>query len=260
MNVCWVIDETSFYHPDMLAEFLRNTPDKVTGVVIVTKIPRKHNIEAYLIRNFYQLHVSEIVKLIFRKFTNQLLNFFTKPTTQNTHFYSVRSVCKAFEIPFIEAHNTLNEERIFQFLQQASPDVIISSNSLIFSKKLLALPRIACINRHSGLLPAYGGLWPVFQAMANQEEQCGVSIHIMESGIDKGAVLTQQAIKITTNDTVDSLYQQCFAISAALILQALEKIRNNDFSPITNNLSPSYYSFPTSEDWRKFRKAGKRFI
>ncbi len=260
MNVCWVIDETSFYHPDMLAQFLRNTPDKVTGVVIVTKIPRKHNIEAYLIRNFYHLHFTEIVKLVFRKIKNQLLNFFSTPKKNNTHFYSVNSVCKAFEIPYIEAHYTLNEERILQFLSQASPDVIISSNSLIFSKKLLALPRFACINRHSGLLPAYGGLWPIFQAMANQEELCGVSIHLMETGIDKGAVLSQQAIKITANDTVDTLYQQCFAISAALILQALDKIRNNDFSPVITNLSPSYYSFPTSKDWKKFRKAGKRFI
>ncbi|MCX7745199.1 MAG: formyltransferase family protein [Flavobacteriales bacterium] len=260
MNICWVIDETSFYHPDMLAEFLRKTTDKVTGIVIVRKIPRKHNIETYLVRNFYQLHISEIIKLVFRKFYNQLLNYFTKPSTKQTRFYSVRNVCNAFGIPYIEAHNTLNKEEIFQFLQQGAPDVIISSNSLIFSKKLLALPRIACINRHSGLLPAYGGLWPVFQAMANQETQCGVSIHLMETGIDKGAVLCQKAVDITDKDTVDSLYQKCFSISAELILQALDKIRKKDFTPVINNLSPSYYSFPTPHDWEKFRKAGKRFI
>lgn len=260
MKICWVIDETGFYHPDMLAEFLRNTKDEVTGIVVVTQIPPKHNIELYLKRNFYRLRPLEIIKLMLRKINNQLHNFFSKPSRHHTHFYSVRSVCKAFGIPFIEAKKTLNEQRIFEFLQQASPDVIISSNSLIFSKKLLSLPKIACINRHSGLLPSYGGLWPVFQAMAQGESQCGVSIHLMEQGIDKGAVLTQQAIDIKPESTVDSLYKQCFSISSSLILQALEKIRKKDFEPIRNDFTPSYYSFPSASDWKKFRKAGKRFI
>lgn len=260
MKICWVIDETGFYHPDMLAEFLRTTKDQVTGIVVVTKIPRKHNIELYLVRNFYRLRPLELLKLVVRKITNQLYNLFTKPSRHHTHFYSVRSVCKAFDIPFIEAKKTLNLQCIFEFLQQASPDVIISSNSLIFSKKLLSLPKIACINRHSGLLPSYGGLWPVFQAMAHGENQCGVSIHLMEQGIDKGAVLIQQAIEITSASTVDSIYQQCFSISSSLILQALEKIRNQDFDPVKNDLKPSYYTFPSASDWEKFRKAGKRFI
>lgn len=260
MKVCWVIDETGFYHPDMLAEFLRTTKDEVTGIVVVTKIPRKHNIELYLIRNFYRLRPLEIAKLAIRKITNQLYNLFTRPARHHSHFYSVRSVCRAFGISYIEAEYTLNEQRILQFLQQSSPDVIISSNSLIFSKKLLSLPRFACINRHSALLPAYGGLWPVFQAMAHDENQCGVSIHLMEQGIDKGAVLCQQAIEIASESTVDSLYQQCFSISSSLILQALDKIRNQDFNPVKNNFTPSYYSFPLASDWKKFRKAGKRFI
>lgn len=260
MKICWVIDETGFYHPDMLAEFLRNTKDEVTGIVVVTKIPLKHNIELYVIRNFYRLRPFEIIKLIVRKINNQLLDFFSKPSRHHTHFYSVRSVCKAFGIPFIEAKKTLNEQRIFEFLQHASPDVIISSNSLIFSKKLLSLPRIACINRHSALLPAYGGLWPVFQAMAHGENQCGVSIHLMELGIDKGSILTQQAIEIKPESTVDSLYKECFSISSSLILQALEKIRNRDFDPVKNDLTPSYYSFPSAIHWKKFRKARKRFI
>jgi methionyl-tRNA formyltransferase len=260
MKVCWVIDETGFYHPDMLADFLRNTKDEVTGIVVVTKIPRKHNIELYLVRNFYRLRPLEILKLIIRKIINQLYNLFTKPNRHHTHFYSVRSVCKAFDISYIEAKNTLNEPRILQFLQQCSPDVIISSNSLIFSKKILSLPAIACINRHSALLPAYGGLWPVFQAMAHGEKECGVSIHLMEQGIDKGDVLCQQPVLITMQDTVSTLYQQCFAISSSLILQALDKLRNNDFTPVKNNFMPSYFSFPTANDWKKFRKAGKRFI
>ncbi len=260
MKVCWVIDETGFYHPDMLAEFLRNTKDEVTGIVVVTKIPRKHNIELYLVRNFFRLRPLEILKLIARKTINQFNNLFTIPSRQSKHFYSVRSVCKAFDISYIEAKNTLNDPRIFQFLQHCSPDVIISSNSLIFSKKILSLPSIACINRHSALLPAYGGLWPVFQAMAHGEKECGVSIHLMERGIDKGDVLCQQPILITSNDTVDTLYQQCFAISSSLILQALDKLRNNDFTPVKNNFKPSYFSFPTANDWIKFRKNGKRFI
>lgn len=56
-------------------------------------------------------------------------------------------------------------------------DVIISSQSLYFGKKILEIPVLCCINRHSGLLPNNGGLWPGFQAVRKGEPETGVSVH-----------------------------------------------------------------------------------
>lgn len=260
MKICWVIDETPFYHPDMLATFIRQSSDQVVGVVRVTHIPPKHNIELYMRRNFYKLQLPEIIRLMFRKIKYQLFDFFIPVSIHSNRFYSVRKVCKAFAIPFVTAYGSLNNAAILQFLKEINPDIVISSNSLIFSKQLLAIPRLACINRHSALLPSYGGLWPVFQALAHGENQVGVSVHIMLPQIDKGPILSQQAISVLPTDTVDSLYAQCFSISPALILQAIDTIREGSPNGLHLSHKPSYFSFPTCSDWSSFRKNKRRFV
>lgn len=259
MKLCWVIDETYFYHPDMLAEFIRQSPDQVVGVVIVNKIPPKHNIQSYIIRYIFKLRLGEFLRLVLARFRYAFLNLITKPSAANTHFYSVRKVCQAFSIPFMQVSYTLNEEATTHFLRHAQPDIIISSNSLIFSKRILNIPKYCCINRHSSLLPAYGGLWPVFQALVHGESEVGVSVHIMEKKIDKGPILVQKPIPVLPQDTVNSLYAKCFAMSAELLIEAIDKIRHQDLISIDPPNKPSYFSFPMESDWKSFRKLGKRF-
>ena len=82
----------------------------------------------------------------------------------------------------------------------------------------------------------------------------------MEIKIDKGAVLSHQKVKIEKDDTLATLYEKCFEISAEVMLLALEKISESDLSPVTNKYVSSYYSFPTKEHWLEFRTRGGRFI
>jgi methionyl-tRNA formyltransferase len=260
MKLVIIIDETRFYHPDMLADFIRRTKDEVMGVCIVTKIPKKNSIEVYLKRHFYFLSFVEIYKLVNRKFIYSVFDFFNRPTRNSKHFYSVKTVCKTFEIPFCFVQNSLNNTPVIDFISSFHPDIIISSNSLYFTKKILNIPRIACINRHSGLLPSYGGLWPVFQSLRNGENKVGVTIHVMVEKIDQGPVLSQQEIAVEDSDTVADLYEKCFILSSALLLEALDSIRMNDIQTKINNYSPSYYSFPLAGHWKEFRRRGRKFI
>ncbi len=260
MKLVIIIDETRFYHPDMLADFLRRTKDKVMGVCIVTKIPQKNSIEDYLKRHFYFLSFVEILKLVYRKLIYSVFDLFNRPTRNSKHFYSVKTVCKTFEAPFIFVQNSLNNSPVIDFITSLQPDIIISSNSLYFSKKILNIPRIACINRHSGLLPSYGGLWPVFQALRNGEDKVGVTIHVMVDKIDQGPVLSQQEIFIKDSDTVADLYEKCFVLSSTLLLDALDSIRMNGIQSKINNYPSSYFSFPTAEQWTQFRRRGRKFI
>lgn len=260
MKLVIIIDETRFYHPDMLADFLRRTKDEVMGICIVTKIPPKNNIEYYLKRHFYFLTFIEIFKLVYRKFVFSVFDLFRRSNRNSKHFYSVESVCKAFVIPYRCVEYSLNNELTINFITSFQPDIIVSSNSLYFSKKILNIPRIACINRHSGLLPSYGGLWPVFQALRNGEEKVGVTIHVMVEKIDHGPVLSQQEIAVEDSDTVADLYEKCFILSSTLLLDALNSIRMNDIQAKMNNYSPSYYSFPLAGHWKEFRRRGRKFI
>jgi methionyl-tRNA formyltransferase len=259
MKLYIVIDETRFYHPDFIADFIRNTKDEIVGATLVTHILPKNNIETYLLKHWYYLKISEMFKLAFQKILYIIKdNFILK--NREGKFYSVRSVFNFFEIDFQIVKYNINQEKYIEHIRSKNPDVLISSNSLVFNQEILNIPKICSINRHSALLPSYGGLWPVFQAFRSGEKEIGVSIHTMERKIDKGKVLSQQSITIEKNNTIADLYEKCFSASSKTLIEALDKIRRNDLTSISINNNESYFSFPTSEHWKQFRKLKGKFI
>ena len=259
MRLFLVIDETPFYHPDFIADFLRRAEDRVVGAGLVTKVPPKSNIEQYLRKNWRLLRLDEMARLAFRKCVMTAKNA-AFPKRRGGRFYSVRAALDLFGVDHFDIEFDANKPQYLDAVRACEPDVVISSNSLIFKQELLDIPSRCCINRHSSLLPAYGGLWPVFQAYRNGELETGVSVHTMELKIDRGVVLAQRAIPIRSGDTLAELYERCFAISADVVLAALEKIRNCDLSPIGTRREPSYFSFPTPDHWNQFRDRGGRFV
>ncbi|HEX8020635.1 formyltransferase family protein [Mucilaginibacter sp.] len=259
MRIFLVIDETNFYHPDYTADLIRHYGHDFVGAALVTKISTKNSIEKYLMKNWFYLKPIEILKLVAKK-SSLILSDWLYRKSFNGKFYSVKSALKYFNIDFFEVENNINTPEYLQKIKAKMPDVIISSNSLFFGKELLEIPTLGCVNRHSGLLPSYGGLWPVFQAVRNNEPYVGITIHTMNNKIDKGAVLYQIEIPILKNDTVDSLYKQCFELSTIATIEALNMLNKNIYNQKQPSYNPSYFSFPTKEHWEMFRQTGKVFI
>ena len=153
MRLYLVMDETRFYQPDFVARFLERTNDEVVGAALVTRVPGKNDLSLYFVKNWHYLKIDEIAKLIFDRCIRALKDVIFKKTA-NGKFYSVRSVFKYFKIDFIEVKYDINNERYLDVIRKKKPDVIISSNSLLFKEELLKLPARCCLNRHSALMPS----------------------------------------------------------------------------------------------------------
>jgi methionyl-tRNA formyltransferase len=259
MKLFLIIDETHFYQPNFVAELINKTDHEIVGAALVTKVLPKSDLERYMIRNFLFLRFSELVKLGTKKLSLQLKNRFQKKSKGAKTFYSVRKVYEHFNIEYFEVEYDINKPVYLNKIKEKQPDIIVSSNSTIFGDELLNIPKY-CINRHSALLPSYGGLWPVFQAVRKNEKKVGVSVHTMEKKIDKGILLSQTVVPIEKGDTVDTLYQKCFQCSADTVLNAIKKIDENDVTALKNNCAASYYSFPKKYQWKQFRKTKIKFI
>ncbi len=260
MKIVLVVDETAFYIPKFVEDVHQglNADDQLQAVFIVKTIPDKSNLEKYILKNWSKLRWAELFYFGRKKLKHDFIN-----RVLDGHFggafYSVEAYCRDVDVPTHDLHKTINDEDCLGALAAYEPDVIVSSNSLFFGKKVLALPKVACINRHSSLLPAYGGLWPALHAIAQGESEVGVSVHMMVPEIDKGAVLSQIEVPISKGEPLTRIYERCFAQSAPAVLGAIEKLRSGDREGIQTGREASYYSFPTDEDWRHFRANGGRF-
>lgn len=255
MKVFLIIDETNFYQPNFIKDLLQYQEFEFVGCALVTKVGNKSNIENYIIRNFYLLQVKELWHLFKRKIIYSFKDHFNIGVPNN--FYSVQSVLKFFNIPYFKVKYDINTPKNLEKIKNYKPDVILSSNSLFFKKELLSIAK--CLNRHSSLLPSYGGLWPIFQALRNNEKEVGVTVHLMNSKIDSGKIVSQLKIVVNEIDTVDSLYYKCFRNSAMVCVDALNQIRGIQN---TKNVEyeESYFSFPKKEHWKDLRKLKRKFI
>ena len=260
MRIFIVFEEGTFFTPDFVNNLIKalKLKDKIVGGILITKVPESCDIERYIRKNWRKLYFSEILLLGIKKITRLSFSIF-KSIKKSNSFYTVKDVLNHHKVDWFSVQNNINTELILRKIKKTNPDVIINSGSLIFRKKLLKIPKKGCLNRHSSLLPSFGGLWPVFHAV-RLSEPIGVSAHMMEEKIDTGVVLTQKEILFKPGDTLYNLYEKTFNISSDLIIQALNKIRINDYNTLGSNYKNSYFSLPDENDWKQFRERGMRWI
>lgn len=116
---------------------------------------------------------------------------------------------------FLQQHNirylteTYKTNIVFDMLSDFKPDYIIAAYGLrIFPKNLLELARITAFNLHPAYLPDYKGRWIPSWAIINGETEHGITIHVMDEGIDTGPILFQKKLPVSLDDTAYSLYNK----------------------------------------------------
>ena len=175
--------------------------------------------------------------------------------------YSVETVAKRHGVPLVPG-KSINSEDYLGRLRGLSLDLVISVNaSQKFKSKLLALPRLGCINVHGALLPRYRGRLPSFWVLANGEKETGTTVHFMNEELDDGPILLQERIPILPDDTQDSLIRKTKAAGAKLVIEAIERLERGTATTMPNDRSQAtYFSFPRRDDGLRLRQQGRRFL
>lgn len=96
---------------------------------------------------------------------------------------------------------SVNAPATIALLQQLKPGVIVINGTRILSKQLLAAVPCRFINTHAGITPKYRGVHGGYWALANGDAQhCGVTIHLVDKGIDTGDIISQHRINPNKKD------------------------------------------------------------
>ena len=102
-----------------------------------------------------------------------------------------------------------------------SDALIVVAYGLILPAPVLSLPRHGCINVHASLLPRWRGAAPVQRAIQAGDSETGISIMLMDSGIDTGKILLQKSCGIRGDDTALSLSARLASLGSDCLLEAL---------------------------------------
>jgi methionyl-tRNA formyltransferase len=165
-------------------------------------------------------------------------------------------LARKYKIKDIKA-KSVNSEEFFKKALKLQPDIIlVGSWSEILNKRIINMPRLASVNCHPSLLPKYRGPNPYLETIRNGEKTTGVTFHLMSEKLDRGAILMQQRIDITQDDTGGSLRNKCVFLARGMVHELLGGLREGTTMPIEQNeKQASYYPriklIDTIIDWNK---------
>lgn len=97
--------------------------------------------------------------------------------------------------------NSINSQDVINHLQTLNPDLVVVNGTRIISEKVLNCIPVKFINTHAGITPKYRNVHGAYWAIINDDpENCGVTVHLVDKGIDTGSIIYQQKINITKKD------------------------------------------------------------
>lgn len=185
---------------------------------------------------------------------HEVLGVFTQPDKpkgrgKKMMFPPVKEIALEAEIPVFQP-TRIRDEEVLKTLKEIGPDVIIvAAYGRILPKEILDLPHYGCINIHASILPKYRGAAPIHWAIINGEEETGVSIMQMDEGMDTGDILLTEKIEIYKDSDTGELFQRLASLGGKMIIETLEKLKNNKIIPIKQNEKEATYSpMLTKED------------
>ncbi|EKE19208.1 MAG: hypothetical protein ACD_9C00091G0002 [uncultured bacterium] len=150
---------------------------------------------------------------------------FTKPDTkigrkQEITAPLVKKIAQDYKIPVFQPAR-FNSEAVEE-LKKLRPDIIIvAAYGKIIPKEALEIPGFGCINVHVSLLPKYRGPSPIQNALLSGEKETGVTIMLMDEGVDTGDILVQKKMTIEPDDNTGSLMEKLAAFGAELLLETI---------------------------------------
>ena len=143
----------------------------------------------------------------------------------------VKQLAVAKGLPVLQPASLKSAEAV-DALRACAPDlIVVAAFGQILRQHVLDLPRFHCINVHASLLPRWRGAAPISAAIAAGDSTSGVTIMLMEAGLDSGPILSQREIKIDPDDTTGTLTDKLSALGAQLLVETLPGWLENGITP-----------------------------
>jgi len=151
----------------------------------------------------------------------------------------VKQMALTFGIPVLQPASLRKEPDTVETLRLLAPDlVVVAAYGLILPKRVLEIPTFGCINVHASLLPAYRGASPITAALLDGLTETGVTIMLMNEGMDTGPSLRQVALPLLPDDTTTSLSARLAEQGARLLVETLVGWLAGDVAPVAQELLP----------------------
>ena len=119
------------------------------------------------------------------------------------------------------------ENRILSDLKEHKVKIICLAGFMkVLSRNFINKFKGKILNIHPSLLPKYKGLNTHQRALNNNEKYSGCTVHLVNSKLDAGKIVLQKRVKISKNETINSLAKKVLVQEHKLYPKAILKVFN----------------------------------
>ena len=174
------------------------------------------------------------------------------PVNQSSLHTSVQQLAWDRNIPLWEV-SRMADPAVAELFSGYQPDLIcVACFSLYIPPAILTIPRLGVLNVHPSLLPDNRGPEPLFWTFRLGHSRTGVTIHLMDEGLDSGDIVEQEEIEVPEGISYAELEEEAAALGGELLVRAVQEISRGPAQRRPQDESQShYYPYPSNQNGRE---------
>ncbi len=166
-------------------------------------------------------------------------------------------------IPVFQPEKLRRPEAVATLRAWGAELFVVAAFGQLLPQAVLDIPARGAINVHASLLPRWRGAAPIQAAIRAGDRETGVTIMLMDAGLDTGPTLAQRAIPIAPDETGQSLHDRLALLGADLLLETLPGYLDGSVAPQPQDDARSTYAPVIRKDeghidWRQSAAAIER--
>jgi phosphoribosylglycinamide formyltransferase-1 len=113
-------------------------------------------------------------------------------------------------------------EELLASIREWEPDLVVCAGFMRILPPVVVdalSPRM--INTHPALLPLYPGAHAVRDALADGATETGVTVHVIDTGVDTGPVIAQESLAVLPGESEHALHERIKTIERRLLVQTV---------------------------------------
>ncbi|HVM18197.1 MAG TPA: formyl transferase [Gaiellaceae bacterium] len=166
----------------------------------------------------------------------------------------------AVEERLVRRVDSVNDPGTVELLREARPNVVVLAGPRIVSGEVLRSVDAPFVNVHAGITPLYRGVHGGWWALERGDRaNCGVTVHLVDEGVDTGGVLAQARIDPGPRDGFATYPLLQLAAGLPLLLDALPAVAAGEARTVEPPARESrLWTHPTIGEYLRARLRGVR--
>jgi methionyl-tRNA formyltransferase len=154
----------------------------------------------------------------------------------------VKRLALAANIPVIQPQRIRDEASIVELKSWKADVYVVAAFGQILPQAVLDLPRRGAVNVHASLLPRWRGAAPIQAAIRAGDPVSGITIMLVDAGLDTGPLLSKRAIPLAADETGQSLHDKLALLGAELLVETLPRYLGGEIQPQAQDESQATYA------------------